>query len=171
MKHYFILTCGSVIITDPHLSVNNNPIFSANLTNLKTGKWETYPEYNNKEIITSVIFTCLSETINFNDITLELKQTPKLPQLIQTNSQHITLFNTSIQLSDINQLPLPNSFISFPWGVITKSGYGNGTFNIKTLTNTNKEIIAIQIIFIDQPDISTDDDDIEDDAEDEENFD
>jgi SMI1-KNR4 cell-wall len=143
----FTVTSGKLIISDPAYMPNEEAELQIILTNVKNGKWTAAVSYTPAAVVKHL-------TIYYG----EKKPTGKwalCDKLIGIDSAQGGVFDyaalNSNQVNYLDDVDISNEQgVVVSNGAISKSGYGDGMYEVKVKYNRLKEIVGVMIVFEDE---------------------
>jgi hypothetical protein len=191
MSKNFKIESGEMVLSDPSYQI---PTWNQGIVKVANGLWETDTERNSfGDRIARLWAYNLEAAINDPKIIHRIEEGngSPIPFSAEVDSGQFGFFDRVHYRNDESSKELPkrdfgddwdsqdgdswyraccelkhseDSWGVLPFGVVSKSGHGDGTYSVVGIKNSNSEYIAIGITFISEND-SDEDDDFEDEEE------
>jgi len=173
----FEVVSGEIVISDPCYSIEP-PTWCAGTVKAKNGTWGVYYQTDDRgDHITEIWAYSLDAAVNRPHIPDELTQAPPLPFINGVDSGQLGYFDRSHYRNDDSakelakydfgegynsqpgdewyramcEITLSNeSFGVTPHGVVSSSGFGDGSYKTQGIFNEDGECIGLRTVFIEQ---------------------
>lgn len=183
----FNVTSGELVISDP---CYDSPIWCAGVVKAKNGTWATFCNYNDDARVAEIIAYHMDSAMLDNTIIDRVIAEAPLPFINGVDSGQLGYFDRSHYRNDESakdltkhdfgpsfdrepgdswyraacEITLGNSnFGVMPFGVVSSSGWGDGSYQTTSIKDDDGNVIALATVFIE--DDYSDDDDWDDEEE------